>query len=243
MTPQAVLDYAIKAGYEAVCITNHLWDENIPGATEFYRPQNISHIYKALPLPPSGNVRVAFGCETEYCGGKKLGLSPESFHLFDFIVIPVNHFHMTGFTRPEDCNTAEKIAELFIRRLEELICLELPWEKVGIAHLTAGLTFPDSGDELYRVFRLMPEKRLSAVFRFLGKHGAGIELNAGCFSQGWTAHKEDILRIYHIAKNEGCRFYCASDAHHYEELYSVYQNLSEPVELLDLDDSHRYIIS
>ena len=86
------------------------------------------------------------------------------------------------------------------------------------------------------------EERLSAVFRFLAEHGAGIELNAGCFGEGWAAHQDDVLRIYHIAKNQGCKFYCASDAHSVEEFGSVLQNLREPVNLLNLTASHQYTI-
>ena len=241
MTKETILDFASKSNYEAICFTDHLWDRDVKGPSIWYETQDISHISQLLPLPVSDKIRVMFGCEIEY-SLQGLSLDPEHFDLFDFVVIPVNHFHMTGFTRPEDYDTPEKIAELFTRRLEDLVCMDLPWEKVGIAHLTCSLTFPDSGDGLYRVFRLMPEKRLSNIFRFLAKRGTGIELNAGCFNPGWTAHEDDILRIYRIAKNEGCRFYCASDAHSIGGFGGVFQNLGEPVKLLAPDDSYRYIV-
>jgi len=211
MTPEAILAHAVKKGYDTICITDHCWDSAVPGASGWYAPQSVEHVFSAGPLPESKDVRVCMGVETEYCGGSKLGLSRASFDRFDFVVIPPNHFHMENFVRPAEINTPEAIAELAMTRLEELQALDLPWNKIGIAHLSCGLM--NRGGTVSEVFRLMPAKRLARIFRTFAQRGTGIELNAGSFPSKAPEDFSEIMRPYHIAREEGCKFYFASDAH------------------------------
>ena len=100
LTVDSIMTFAKAHQYDLVAVTDHFWDSTVPGANNWYAPQNLKHIQQSLPLPRDEKVRFLFGCETEYCGGGKLGIAPEHFPLFDIIVIPVNHFHMEGFVRP-----------------------------------------------------------------------------------------------------------------------------------------------
>ena len=238
-SPQELVDFAEKNGYDTICITNHMWDSTVPGASEWYLPQNMEHIMEDLPLPKSASVRVLFGCETEFCGGRQLAIRPACFNRVDFVVIPPNHFHLTA---PPDCDNIAKAAELFTTRLEELIALPLPWHKIGIAHLTTKLTYEDPPNAHFGVYALMPEARLMPVFRFLAQQGAGIELNAGCFRPGWRDFYEENLKLYRIAKEAGCKFYCCSDAHSIPALSGVKTNLSEVIDILGLSAADRYIV-
>ncbi|NLX69878.1 MAG: hypothetical protein GX024_03105 [Clostridiales bacterium] len=239
MTPERLLVNAIENGYNTICITDHVWDARVTGASDWYAPQTVEHIMKSLPLPSSDKVRFCFGCETEYCGGNKLGLDRSSFELFDFIVIPVNHFHMVDFTRPSHINTPEAIAELLLTRLEELQQLDLPWNKVGIAHLTTDVTF-EEGD-IKDVINCISQERLYKIFDFFAKHGTGIELNAGCFKPGWEKDKDIILSVYRLAKKAGCKFYFASDAHAVSHL-SIKETLLPVVDELGLTTDDLYDI-
>ena len=55
-TPKAILEYAEKYNLSTVCLTDHYWDESVPGASGWYKKQDYEHIAKALPLPESDNV-------------------------------------------------------------------------------------------------------------------------------------------------------------------------------------------
>ena len=239
MTPEYILRHAEEAGYDVQCITDHFWSEMIPGANEFYGGQGLAHVSQSLPLPESDKVRFLFGCETEYCGEGKLGIAPEHYDQFSFIIIPPNHFHMEGFTRSPSCDTKEKVAELFTRRLEELCELDLPWKKVGIAHLTCGLVWMKGGYP--EVFERMDPERLKPVFRKFAQLGAGIELNADCFLPGWREQEDAHLKLYRIARDEGCKFYCGSDAHHPANL-DIAETMREVADALELTDKERYIV-
>lgn len=234
MTARAMLDHAVAHSYSVQCVTDHFWDELVPGASDWYKPQGLAHVQRNLPLPQDDRVKMVFGCETEFVGGKTLGIHPSHYEDFGFIAIPPNHFHMKGFVRPASCNTEEKAADLLVERLEELSLLDLPWHKVGIAHLTTGLVFTEGDPKL--VFRLVDERRFRAVMRAFARLGAGIELNMGTFAPGWQDGPDDTLRLYRLAKDEGCRFYLASDAHHPAQLDMVPERAGAVVEALGLTE-------
>lgn len=239
MTHAAVLEYALQKGYDTICYTDHCWDSAVPGASGWYAPQSVEHVFSKHPLPESKDMRICFGVETEYCGGKKLGLSRAAFDKFDFVVIPPNHFHMENFVRPAEINTPEAIAELLMTRLEELQALDLPWNKIGIAHLSCGLL--NRGGTVSEVFRLMPSERLEKIFRIFAERGTGIELNAGSFPHKAPEDFSEIMRPYHIAREAGCKFFFASDAHAVESL-AIDEKLAPVIADLQLQTEQLYVI-
>ena len=237
---EALLSHARERAYTLQCVTDHLWDRDVPGSSEWYAPQDIEHVRRNLPLPHDERVRMVFGCETEFCGGKKLGLSSAHYDDFEFIVIPPNHFHMKDFVRPSCYDSEAKIADLFVERLEEISEIDLPWRKVGIAHMTCGLIFSE-GDQ-YMVYELVNEKRFRAVMNRLARFGCGIEINLSSFGDDWTDHENAALRLYRLAKDEGAKFYLASDAHHPRELELVPRRAPLVIEKLGLTEEDRYIL-
>ena len=237
---QAILAHARQHGYTLQCITDHLWDSLVPGASSWYAPQDVAHVKQNKPLPQDDQVKMVFGCETEYCGGSKIGLHPSHYDDFDFIIIPPNHFHMVNFVRPDTYDTAEKVAELFVERLEQLVELDLPWHKVGIAHMNCGLTFPEGSAT--RVFSLMDEQRCRSVLHRFAQLRAGLEINVSCFAPGWRTEEAAHLRLFRLAKQEGCKFYLGSDAHHPQSLEAVPERGAQICTLLGLEESDRFCL-
>lgn len=241
MTSETIYRRAKRQGLTVQCITDHLWDAAVPGSSDWYKPQDIAHVEKnkaALASLPKEGPRMCFGCETEYCGDGKLGLAPEHFDRFDWIVIPPNHFHMKNFTCGAEVDTEEKAAELFIQRLEEISRLELPWHKIGIAHLNCRHTFKEG--DYAKVFALMDEMRLRAVFEIFASRGAGIELNTSGFADGWEERREEHLRLFRIARDAGCRFYLGSDAHSPEAMEVMQARAERVITLLELTEEQRF---
>lgn len=238
-TADALARHALARGYGALCVTNHVWDQDVPGASAWYRPQDIAHVRSLLPLPRvPASLLMMFGCETEFCGGDRLGLRPDHFAAFDFVIIPPNHFNMPGFVRPEGVDAPEDRARLLVERLEEIARLPIPFYKVGIAHLTTGLLH--QGGDKYAVIDAVPEARFYDAMRAFAKNGAGIELNAACFAPGWQARADMELKLYRIARQAGCRFYLGSDAHSADRLDGIQGVLPDVIRALALTAEDRY---
>lgn len=240
-TNERILEYAKKNNFNTICLTNHFWDEKINGAFGEYVIQNYSHIAEAKPLPQSSNVRFLFGCETELDKTLTLGLSREKFSLFDFIVIPTTHFHMKTHTlSEEELKSSETRAKAWVNRLDAVLNMDLPFYKIGIAHLTCGLIAP-TRKEYIEVLRIIPEDEMKRLFKKAAELGVGIELNSK--DMGFSFEEADVvLRPYRIAKECGCKFYCGSDAHHPEMLDGAKNRFEKAVDMLCLTENDKFKI-
>ncbi len=233
-----ILKYAEDNGLGCVCVTDHFWSEMVDGASEWYKPQNFAHISESLPLPQSDKVRFYFGCEAEMDKHFKLGIAPEDFDRFDFVIIPTTHLHMRNFTIEEGAGI-ERRAELYAERLERLLSYDLPFDKIGIAHLTCPLIAPGDFSDHIEVINRVDDQTFSRLFAKSAAVGVGIELNLNASS--YSVEQFDmIMRPYKIAKCEGCKFYLGSDAHHPERFDGMIDNFKKIVEYLDLKESDKF---
>lgn len=240
-TPERILKYAEENGLKTICLTDHFWDETVSGASDWYRPQDFSHITGSKPLPQSESVRFLFGCETELTKDLTLGISADRIKMLDFIVIPTTHFHMTGFTVSEnEVSDAAARAKAWIKRLDAVLAMELPFEKIGIAHLTCGLIAP-SREEFLNTVSLLPTDELERLFTKAAGLGVGIELNSDDMSFA-VGEAEIVLRPYRIAKECGCKFYCGSDAHHPKSLDAAKGIFERAVDMLGLCESDKFSV-
>lgn len=240
-TNERILRYAKENGLKTICLTDHFWDESVEGASDWYRPQNYEHIAAAKPLPQEDNVQFLFGCETELNKNLTLGISKEKFHLFDFIIIPTTHFHMIDYAlSKEDAADAQCRASAWVKRLDAVLGMDLPFHKTGIAHLTCGLIAPKR-EEYIEVLKLIPKEEMERLFNKAAQLGVGIELNSS--DMKFTDKEADVvLRPYRIAKQCGCKFYCGSDAHHPDNLDKAKAIFERAIDLLELTEEDKFII-
>lgn len=242
-TPDRILAYARENELKQICLTDHFWDESVPGAEQFdfYHRQNYTWIEQAKPLPQDPDISFLFGCETDMDQYLTVGLGAEHFDRFDFVIIPTTHLHMGGFTiSREDGATAHGRANQWLRRLDALLDMPLPFHKIGIAHPTCGLLAPDRTMFL-QVLDLLPEEELIRIFSKAAKVGVGVELNSDDMSYQ-DSEAEQVLRPYQIAKYCGCKFYCGSDAHHPDGFKNCRSIFERAVEHLGLEESDKFHI-
>lgn len=234
---ERLLKYAEDNNLTHICITDHLWDSAVEGASKWYTPQNIEHISEILPLPRSKKVKFYFGCETELDKNMTLGLAKENLDKFDFIIIPTTHLHMYGFTIDEDQLTREGRRKAYIDRLKGLLSMDLPFHKIGIAHLTCPLIAKEAWQEHIAIIDSVSDETFTEIFTEAAKKGVGIELNLP-YDRYEKADLERILRPYRIAKNCGCKFYFGSDAHHPDSLIDSkrkFERIADDLELTEED--------
>lgn len=242
-TNERILRYAIDNNLRTICLTNHFWDENVIGASEWYKSLDYARVASAKPLPQVDGVNFLFGCEIDLNKDFVLGMSKERFDSFDFVVVSTTHFHMTGFTLSEkDAESVEGRAGAWSKRLEAVLNMSLPFNKIGFAHLTCPLISPKRDRDIYlKILESIPEREMERIFSKAAQLGAGIELNYQdmCFKD---EEKEIVLRPYRIAKNCGCKFYMGSDAHHPDIFESARGIFERAIDLLDLKEEDKFCI-
>ena len=235
-----ILKYAKKYSYKSICLTDHFWDEKVEGASRWYSVQNFDHITEARPLPTDDEVKFLFGCECDMDRHMTLGLAKETIDKFDFIVVPTTHLHMKDLTVRGDENSEER-AMLWVKRFDKLLSMDLPFRKMGIAHLACTLIDPRSLSDLFKTLSFIDRKDMHDLFTVAADKGIGIELNASDMGNA-IKHPAEILEMFRIAKDAGCKFYLGSDAHLPEEFNMVYETFDYAVTALGLTEDDKFRI-
>ncbi len=238
-TTGRMLAYAEANDLHELCLTDHFWDASIPVNDDFYVHQDYPHIAQALPLPQADGVRFFFGCETDIDKNGRLGLTANTLDRFDFVIIPTTHLHMDGFTISPEDHAMDRRVQLYIHRLDALLDMDLPFYKVGIAHLTCPLIAPASWGDHIELIRRIPSDTFRRLFARLAQRGAGVELNLDSFAYN-SNDLEEILRPYRIAMACGCHFYLGSDAHHPAGLDAAKANFEHLITLLGLTEEKKF---
>ena len=244
-TNERILQYARDNNLKTICLTDHFWDEKVSGvkdggASNWYEPQNFEHICKAKPLPQAEGIRFLFGCETEMDMCMNVGIAKDRFDEFDFVVIPTTHFHMRGFAIPKELDTPEQKADFWMKKLNALLDMDLPFHKIGLAHLTCGLMYAER-DKFLELINCLKTEELERVFAKAAKKGVGIELNSDDMNFK-DEEAEIVLRPYKIAKAMGCKFYCGSDAHHPNGLDCAKDIFERAIDMLELTEEDKFHI-
>ena len=232
--PAALLAYGEQFGLRTLCLTDHMWDPAVPGAMRWYASQPYERCKSALPLPQSDKVRFLFGCETDMDRNHVIGVSRATAEELDFIVIPTTHQHMPGF-KLDGREDARERAALWVERFDALLDADLPFEKAGVAHLTCRTIYEERTHE---VIALIPLEEMHRLFEKAARRGIGIELNFPAENAA-KSEAQIMLLPYRIAKEEGCKFYLGSDAHHPAKLAAAKKNFEEIIDLLDLSEDDK----
>ncbi len=241
-TPETILDIQSKNGMKLLCLADHFWDSTAPLTGEFnngWRNNDYARNSSWLPLPQKDGVKFLFGCEADFNMYNDIGLTAETAEKFDFIVMPVNHLHMKGFTAPAGLVTMEDYRAAYKKRLQILLDAPLPHEKMGLAHLTCPLTYTQDHVAL---FASIEDSFWHETFAKAAKLGLGIELNMSPSGYSESDLEEIILKPYRIAKEEGCRFYCGSDAHSPAGFEKFKANMELLIDRLALTEDDKYRI-
>ena len=239
-TTERILAYAQENGLKTICLTDHHWDETVPGASQWYQSQDYAWIAQAKPLPQAEGIRFLYGCETDMDRFMTLGVAREHFDRFDFVVIPTTHLHMMGFTLTPEDGTVEGRAKLWVKRLDALLAMDLPFHKIGIAHMTCPLIDKSSRENWLKVISLIPSEEMERLFTKAAALGIGIELNT---DMRCSDEEADIaLRPYRIAKACGCKFYMGSDAHTPEGLDRAKAIFERIIDQLGLEETDKFLL-
>lgn len=240
-TAENILLWGEKNSLKKMCLTDHLWDGKKPGNCDFYDIQDFEYVSQGRPLPKSDTVDFRFGCEVEMDKNFTIGINPDHFDDFSFIIVPTTHLHFDGFTidAAKD-GSIPKRAALWRDRIKALNQANLPFHKVGLAHMTCHLMAPGDKQNTIDVLNLISDEEMTDLMTDAARLGYGIELNANLKIYDEEELKF-ILRPFLIAKECGCKFYVGSDSHHPDDFPGALENQKLFIDLLDLKEEDKFL--
>lgn len=236
-TTERILQYANENGFKRIVLTDHYFDADVGVPNKFYADQGDKY-KKALPLPKADGIEFLIGVEIDMDKELNIGLSRDRYDEFDFVIIPTTHFHM--LLADADGESPKTRAKAWVERFEKVLDSDLPFHKIGIAHLSCSLIAPTL-EEYFETLELIPTEKMQELFGKAASLGVGIELNISLKHLVLPDEElEKILRIYKIAKIQGCKFYLGSDAHHPQEFFEAMSRFEKIVDLLGLTEEDKF---
>lgn len=147
---------------------------------------------------------------------------------------------MKNFTIEEKDGKLSRRADVWAERLAAVLDLDLPFEKVGIAHLTADcIALPDFENHI-KVIEMIGDRTYEELFAKAAKLGVGIELNM--FVNRYTQEQfKQIMRPYQIARKMKCKFYMGSDSHHPKGFENMKKNFEIMADYLELTEEDKFV--
>ena len=118
--------------------------------------------------------------------------------------------------------------------------MDLPFAKIGIAHLACDL-IAKPRENFLRVMELLDQSEMERVFAKAAKVGVGIEINQYDFDVT-EEELEIISRPFKIAKAQGCKFYLGSDAHSPDGFDTTERLFNRAIDTLGLTENDKFHI-
>jgi len=232
--PAKILARAEEFGLKTIGFADHLWANPELEPSDWYRPQDEAHVTRlredlaGLSTP----LRVLVGCEAETIAPGRFGITPEVAERFDFVLLPCNHLHMTGFVQqpPSDApgDVARHQLTLFRSAVQSGLATAIPHPFKALA-----------GEGLFdAMIATVSDAEFTDAFGLAAENGVAIEITRGFVPPARDAGAptwslETPVRFLSLAKGAGCKFIFASDAHTLEDIGTV-KNVQPIVDALGL---------
>ena len=206
--PNKYIELAIQSGFHTLGFADHLWDSDVPGASPWYAPQNMEHLNQIRGIVGHrDDIRILFGCETEYAGGR-IAITREHAQALDYVLVPISHLHMKDFVRPAWCVKPKDLAELMVKRFNEVVVQDIA---TGIPHPFVPCGFSDNSTE---ILSYISNDAFDECFGLAKEHNVSIEIHPEMYTHIKTGEYVDCYcRMMERARGQGCCFHFGSDAH------------------------------
>ncbi len=226
---EAILAYALTNNYSLIGLSDHLW------------PDTRDQIWSYLEdLPQSNRCRFLKGAEVEMHMSGDVVIYDNELEKVDYYILALTHVHLLGYvTDPAKAPlSVEATAQYVKERIYKALSMDLPFERVGLAHIT-WIPQP-AGHHITECLALFSDQEWEDIFGRIAKLGMGVELNLRPLDYS-PEQLSQVLRPYQIAKRMGCKFYLGGDAHHPEDFtQNRVEKFQTIVDLLELTEDDKW---
>ncbi len=248
-TAEAYAKIFKEQGIKKAGFSDHFWDATYENSHAylldntgqhnpqgFYTVQNYEYLCQLKPELSAvdfGDTEIFFGCETDYDPvNRRPAITPETAEKFDFVLMPNSHTHMV--MPIEYYEPYEKHIDYMIQIYEDTLNSDVAKYITSMAHpFEAVCCLYDR----YILMKMISDDTYKRLFSKTAEKGIAVEVNVSCM-RGKTpeeiANLEE-MRLFRIAKDEGCLFTFGSDSH--DDLsHKYYSNATLVAELLNLTE-------
>lgn len=221
-TLKSYIESAENLGLKTIGISNHMWSEEqeIPyidsreGYDVFsgsYKKQDFSNITEIVKDKyfNCSNVKILCGAEVEY--NPKLrqpAINVRQACKLDYLLVPNSHTHLIMDKSLYEPKTLH--VRFMLDAFEHIVESAISQYILAIAHPFAAVNCPYDNREL---IKLITNQQFYDCFVEAKKHDIAIEINSRIFSDRSNIEADEMLRMFFVAKDAGCKFTIGSDAH------------------------------
>jgi len=236
-TPESVADELSQRGFRLIAITDHFWDNPAypPNQWLIKHPRGPAEVQAKHIRNAHFPIRVLASCEADMQGVGRIGITPESKAVFDFVSVAADHFQLRDFVDQPNPPTPENMARL-------MIDMHLDAVRSGLADVLLHPMFASSYDSIYdKTMECISDAELFDVLAETAAHDVVMEINCGLLKGCDTGRfsMDTLIRLFETAKKAGCKFTIGSDSHcpaHFQ-LYGLAEDFTNRIGLTE-DDIH-----
>ncbi|MCQ2454970.1 MAG: PHP domain-containing protein [Clostridia bacterium] len=233
------VDLAKEQNIKKIAITNHMWDHAVKGYEdiEFYFDQNfdwIKPMKEEIKNTDTKGVKVLFGAEAEYSfKAERPAVTPAVAEQMDILLIPISHTHLAmprEFYEPHS-----KHIDFMIKAFMDTVNSDVAKYTTAIAHPFMAVCCPY---DRYALLDEITDDQFKRCFSAAAEKGIAMELNP-LYIKDLPLEKvpdSPLIRMFRIAKDEGCLFTVGTDAHSSADM-DYFKFAENYVKVLDLKDS------
>ena len=188
---------AKEMGLTTIAFTDHMWDSAVPGASNWYVPQNYEHICQLKKELPAADpsLKILFGCETECDKYGTVGISEEVAAQLDILLVPNSHTHMRDFVIPsEDRDDIIRHGKFMVKHFMDIVNSPVAKYITAIPHPFCAVGCP----EAQQVLDSIPDSALKECAAAAKEKDIALEIN----TSGYGNMSEEELAEYN--KNKQC---------------------------------------
>lgn len=249
-TAEAYAKIFKEQGIKKAGFADHFWDATYENSHAylldntgqhnpkgFYITQNYEYLCQLKPELSTvdfGDTEILFGCETDYDPvNRRPAITPATAEKFDFVLMPNSHTHMVmpiAYYEPK-----ERHIDYMIQIYEDTLNSDAAKYITSMAHpFEAVCCLYDR----HILMKMISDDTYKRLFADTAKKGIAIEINVSAFKKNTLADlvEGEEMRMFRLAKEEGCLFTFGSDSHD-DSSHKNYKIATDIAEYLGLTEN------
>lgn len=210
-TPQNIIALAEEMNVKTIGFSDHVWQNPDYQPNDWYKPQDENQILKlreTLKLIETPT-RILVGCEADTVTPGIFSITPQFAETLDFVILSCNHFHIRDLVEQPKSDSPKHLAKHILKFFRSGASSKFA---TSIVHPFMPLGYMHAFD---KTIDSISDAEFSDAFGLAHDNGVAIEITTGFIPNKGNRQFsiETPIRYLSLAKQAGCKFTLATDAH------------------------------